>query len=116
VGMVGPITNLAIAIIAALTFNALSPSGGTTLYEIFKYTISLNVGLFVFNSIPWPPLDGSRLLYAFAPRAIQEFMESIERVGLWGLILFIFLFYQLGAPIGTVIQHLVNILAPSLVV
>lgn len=115
VAMIGPVSNLLIAVLAALLFNSLGPSFGTTAYEVFYYTILLNVGLFVFNSIPWPPLDGSRLLYAFAPRPIQEFMESIERMGLIGLVLFIFLFYQFGGPIFNLMEDITNFLAPGLV-
>ncbi len=115
VGMIGPLTNLAIAAIAALLFNGLHPQFGTVLYDVFKLTILLNVGLFVFNSIPWPPLDGSRLLYAFAPRALQEVMESIEQMGITGLIVFIFLFYQFGGPITDLMLRLVHVLAPGLI-
>ena len=95
VGMVGPITNLVIAAAAALLFNHVQPLYGTTTYTIFAITIVLNTGLFIFNSIPWPPLDGSRLLYAFAPRPLQELMESIERMGIMGLVIFVFLFFYL---------------------
>lgn len=116
VGMVGPVTNLVIACVAALIFNSTNPSQGTTIYEVFQITIMLNVGLFVFNSIPWPPLDGSRLLYAFAPRPLQEFMQSIERIGLVGLVVFVLIIYQLGAPIGTLMTDLVHLIAPGLVI
>lgn len=115
VGMIGPLTNLAIAIVAALLFNSFQPDVGSTAFDIFKLTILLNVGLFIFNSIPWPPLDGSRLLYAFAPRPVQEFMESIERLGMIGLVLFIFIFFSLGASFSNLIIDFVNFLAPGLV-
>jgi Zn-dependent protease len=75
----------------------------------------LYVGLFVFNSIPWPPLDGSRLLYAFAPQPLQELMQSIERMGMAGLVIFIFLFYQFGAPIGDLMAKVIHLLAPGLI-
>jgi Zn-dependent protease len=116
VGVIGPLTNLVIAAIAAIIFNAADPALGSTTYDVFRIAIVLNIGLFVFNMIPWPPLDGSRLLYAFAPRPLQEFMESIERVGIIGLVLFIFIIYQLGSPVGSLMLKLVHLLAPNLVV
>jgi Zn-dependent protease len=116
VGMIGPLTNLAIAAIAALLFNAVHPAIGSTAYDIFRITIMLNAGLFVFNSIPWPPLDGSRLLYAFAPRGLQEVMESVERMGIAGLAVFIFLFYSFGGFVGDIITKLVHLLAPGLII
>jgi Zn-dependent protease len=42
--------------------------------------------MFVFNLIPIPPLDGSRVLYAFSPEPVQDFMRSIERFGLFIII------------------------------
>jgi Zn-dependent protease len=114
--MIGPLTNLAIAAIAALLFNAVHPAIGSTAYDIFRITIMLNAGLFVFNSIPWPPLDGSRLLYAFAPRGLQEVMESVERMGIAGLAVFIFLFYSFGGFVGDIITKLVHLLAPGLII
>ncbi len=115
VGMIGPLTNLVIAIIAAVLFNAMAPINGTTAYEIFSITIMLNVGLAVFNSIPWPPLDGSRLLYAFAPRPLQQVMESIEAMGIAGLMIFIFIFYSFGGTVGVLITKVVDVIAPNLI-
>ncbi len=117
VGAVGPLTNLVIAACGALLFNHFNPSLGGMFYEILRITIILNIGLFVFNMIPWPPLDGSRVLYAFAPRALRDFMESIESIGIAGLLLFIFFlqFSGFGNPIGSLMIRLVHTLAPSLV-
>lgn len=115
VGMVGPLTNLAIAIAAALIFNTAHPPTGGFAYDLFRITIGLNVGLFVFNSIPWPPLDGSRLLYAFAPRGLQEAMSSVERTGPAGLVMFILVFWLiLGSLISTIYSFLIHLLAPGL--
>lgn len=115
VAMAGPLTNFILACLAAIFLNSFAPKEGSVLYEILGISIMLNVGLFIFNSIPWPPLDGSRLLYAFAPRGLQEIMEGIERSGIFSLVIFIFLFYYFGGPIQDLMMKLVNLLAPGLV-
>jgi Zn-dependent protease len=89
VAAVGPLSNLVLAVIAALLFNATGASQITlqSFLDIFAVT---NVAIFVFNLIPIPPLDGSRVLYAFAPEPLQALMRDIEPYGLFivlGLIL-----------------------------
>ncbi|HNQ32033.1 MAG TPA: site-2 protease family protein, partial [Candidatus Woesebacteria bacterium] len=59
----------------------------------------VNVALFVFNMIPFPPLDGSRLLYAFAPEPVQRVMRSIEMMGLGAVFLLIFVGWQFIGPV-----------------
>ena len=115
VGMIGPLTNLLIAVIAAIVFNHLNPIYGSTSYTVLQITIMLNAGLFIFNSIPWPPLDGSRLLYAFAPRPLQEFMVSIEQMGMVALIIFVFLLFSFGGSLGDVMIRFDHFLAPGLI-
>ncbi|HET9722032.1 MAG TPA: site-2 protease family protein [Candidatus Saccharimonadales bacterium] len=116
VGMVGPVTNLVIAAVAALIFNHVGLLGSTA-YDIFRITIVLNVGLFLFNSIPWPPLDGSRLLYAFAPEPLQDFMIRIERLGAISILILFFIVYPLvQGPLARIFISVVHFLAPSLIV
>lgn len=83
----GPLSNLVLAIVAAPLLNivALGPSA-----EFLAIFIQLNVVLFIFNMIPIPPLDGSRVLYAFSPEPLQRFLSQIEPYGLFlvfGLVL-----------------------------
>ena len=113
VGVIGPLTNLLIAIIAALIFNLADPTSELP-YKILGFAILINAGFFIFNMIPWPPLDGSRLLYAFAPKPLQNIMESIEKFGIAGLVIFIFLAYSLMGPLGDLMVSFTNLLAPDL--
>lgn len=82
VGIAGPLTNLFLAVSAAGFINLFFDSMGSGLLDALLIFMLVNVGLFVFNMMPIPPLDGSRLVYAFAPEPVQRFMASIEQFGI----------------------------------
>lgn len=85
----GPLSNLVLAILGAAFANIIAPGG--LIAEITMIFVYLNVALFVFNLLPIPPLDGSRVLYAFAPEPLQRVLAAMEPYGLFiifGLILF----------------------------
>lgn len=114
VGVVGPLTNLFIALIASLIFNHFNPSYGSLAYQVIGMTVLINLAFFLFNIIPWPPLDGSRLLYAFAPEPLQDVMRNIERSGLMSLVIFLLIFYYaLSGPFSNLISSLMTNLAPG---
>ncbi len=96
VAIAGPLSNFAMATFVALylRFFAL-PTGVETALTTF---VLINLGFFVFNMLPIPPLDGSRVLYAAAPPALADAMDRVERFGLAGVLLILFLFYQFFAP------------------
>lgn len=79
----GPLSNLVLAILGALILRLGIDSG---LGDVLYLFVTLNVALFVFNLIPIPPLDGSRVLYAFAPEGLQQFMRQLEPIGLFIII------------------------------
>jgi Zn-dependent protease len=84
----GPLSNLALAIVGSLLIHLLV--AGSFFEQVLQIFVTLNVALFVFNLLPLPPLDGSRVLYAFAPEGVQQFMQQIEPYGfviIFGLIL-----------------------------
>ena len=70
IAVAGPLSNALLAMILSFVFSGLVSvlpiySSQTTqvIYEILHYAIFINWGLFVFNLIPLPPLDGSHLLF-----------------------------------------------------
>jgi Zn-dependent protease len=65
----------------------------------------VNLGFFVFNSIPIPPLDGSRVLYALAPEFVRRAMEAIEQFG----VMFIFFIVLIAnGAIGSFMSTIIN--------
>jgi len=89
IALAGPCTNLGLAIIAGLAVRLFGVDSGV-LGDVLTTFALVNVGLFVFNMVPIPPLDGSRVLYAVAPETVQAFMAQLEQFGLiiiFGLIL-----------------------------
>lgn len=87
VAVAGPLTNLLLAFVAfgagviggVITADGVLVGGFGWAISIF---ITVNLGFFVFNMLPIPPLDGSRVLYALAPEFVRRGMEVVERMGI----------------------------------
>lgn len=95
VAVSGPLTNFLLAFITFLTGHftgLLYGSGGELLSFIFSEMIFVNLGFMLFNLIPIPPLDGSRVLYAFSPDFFRNFLSNIERYGVIIIYVLILLF------------------------
>lgn len=81
VGVAGPLTNLVMAfVLFAIYVLSGSPTG--FIGEALTVGVLVNLGFFIFNMLPIPPLDGSRVLYALAPDGARRAMELIERQGI----------------------------------
>jgi Zn-dependent protease len=92
VAIVGPLTNIVLAIIAALIYKFV-PGISSMGRELLVETASLNVVLAVFNMIPVPPLDGSKVLgglLGFVDRNVMYNFLELERFGFIFLIVLLF--------------------------
>lgn len=94
VALAGPLTNLLVAFVSFGIFALIGASEAGFMAQLLQTSVVVNLGFFVFNMIPIPPLDGSRVLYALAPEFVRRGMEAIERFG----IMFIFLIILVASP------------------
>lgn len=102
VAIAGPLTNLLIAFIAFVIGHFtgfLYGTGGELAGFIFIELVYVNLGFTIFNILPIPPLDGSRVLYAIAPDGFRVVLERVERYG-------IIIVYMLILIFGEVFSHL----------
>lgn len=94
VALAGPVSNLLIvALCAALYLVPPFRDQGGYLYMLVVMVAFTNALLFVFNLIPIPPLDGSKVIFPFLPRALDGFVVFMNQYGpmiLLGLILISF--------------------------
>lgn len=109
VGVAGPLTNLLLAICGAgLIRGLVLPDTAVHALLIF---VEVNIAFFVFNMIPFPPLDGSRLLYAVAPEPVQRVMRQIEGLGFIAILLiFMIAINVFYAPISFANNSLLRLL------
>ena len=111
VALAGPLTNLFIAFFAfgiGVLMGVVSNGGlvaSSFLGSVIAMTVSVNLGFFVFNMLPVPPLDGSRLLYALAPETARRLMEQIEQYGTLVVFLLVVLF---SSAIGRVMSACIS--------
>lgn len=99
IGVAGPLSNLVLAFLAGLLVRLGGVSVATAGGGFLLTFIELNIGLFLFNMIPIPPLDGSRLLYAVAPEPVQRVMRSIESVGIFAIMIILLVLLPFLSPI-----------------
>lgn len=93
VAIAGPLTNFLIALVSFLIgywTGWLNMSGIVGL--IFTELVLVNLGFGIFNLIPIPPLDGSRVLYALAPDVVREGMEKFEKIGIIVVMILVIVF------------------------
>lgn len=94
VGMAGPFSNVLLALIAGVALRTLLVFGVDENLFIFPFLATfalINVLLSVFNLLPIPPLDGSKLLFAFLPIS-EHTKASLEQYGFVFLFIFLFVF------------------------
>lgn len=101
VAAAGPASNIVIALFFGLLLRFGAAYGWATpaFLEITALIVFINILLAIFNLMPIPPLDGSKLLFAVFPEKIYRIRHLFEQYGLILVLVFIFFLWQFIAPL-----------------
>ncbi|MBI2635129.1 MAG: site-2 protease family protein [Parcubacteria group bacterium] len=110
VALAGPLTNIILAMIFGILirFSYLIPALPPSFDMFLSYIVLINLLLAIFNLMPIPPLDGSKILFSALPRRWHNFETLLERQGFILILIFIFFGFSLILP---VIFSLFNLIA-----
>lgn len=105
IALAGPLSNLVIALIfgTIIRFSVVNDYASLALIQICSYIVMVNLVLAIFNLIPLPPLDGSKLLLAFLPNQYGRFRNMLEMYAPIFVLIVVFFAWQLIYPIVSVI-------------
>ena len=95
----GPLANIFLVIIFGLLIRFAGATFGADFANIAAVIIVINLVLAIFNLIPVPPLDGSKILWAFLPERFRQVRESMERYSFLLVIVVIFTIWQFLSPL-----------------
>lgn len=115
VSLAGPLSNLLLAIVFALIYRFLLfpfPIVSSSYLEFFtRYMVIINSVLFIFNLIPIPPLDGSKVLYGIFLKHPQDILMN-SKIDMYGMIILVILLFFgiIGKIISPILTWLIYLL------
>ncbi len=113
ISLAGPVSNFVIAIVFGLIvryFHNLLP---IPFIQISSYIILINIVLAVFNLIPLPPLDGSKVLFSILPPSMIRVRETLERYSIFFFLILVFFLWRFVEPVVPYLFRVVTGIAIS---
>jgi Zn-dependent protease len=105
IAIAGPLTNILIAILFSFFYALSLKLGSSSLFtEVFDYAVRINLVLAFFNLLPFPPLDGSKIMLYFLPIELYAYLETL---GLFLVFIFILFYFS---SFSVFIENLKNLL------
>jgi len=103
----GPLSNLLLALLAGVLIRLLLVLGisySAFIFIVLAFFIQINILLMIFNLLPVPPLDGSKILFTFLPIS-EHTKQLLDQYGFVFLLLFLFLFSDVFGVILTAVMR-----------
>ncbi len=99
ISLAGPLANILIALVFGLYLRFFGGNLSNSFVFISSYIVGINIALAIFNLIPVPPLDGSKILFSLLPPNMYRIREGIEKYSLIILFIFIIFLWRFVEPI-----------------
>lgn len=106
----GVLTNLGLAILGALIFHLIPFTVSPLVKNLALFTVRINSILAVFNLLPIPPLDGSKVVMALLPPHLENQFRQLERYGFFIIILLWLVPFGSSSVLGTILGFFLEIL------
>jgi len=109
VASAGPASNIFLALLFGLLLRiGIASETNPAFIEIVSLIVFINILLAIFNLVPIPPLDGSKLIFAFFPDKSHQIRGFFERYGLILVLFFIFFLWQFIFPVIVLLFQLIT--------
>ena len=108
ISIAGPGSNLLIALIIGLIIRFWGASFPPSIIQISLYKVVIKIVLAIFNLIPVPPLDGSKVLFSLLPANMIRIREVLEQYSIFFFLILIFFLWRFVEPLIVIIFNLIT--------